>query len=118
MKTILTLLLLLWLSATPSHALLGETVKELKRRYGVPIDADSAKQPRTDQYQFRWEFYIVTVIVHEGTSVSEEFAREDKREFSLQEVRHLLAEGSSPGSAWKQLDGSSWKQEDRAATWS
>jgi hypothetical protein len=56
-------------------------------------------------------------MVQEGLSVSEEFTRTDRRDFTLQEVRDLLVEGSDPGLAWTQVDGSTWQQRDRTAVW-
>jgi len=115
MKAILSSLLVL-LFALPSQARLGETLKELKRRYGQPINAENAKETHTTHYSFYWEQYVIEVTLEEGRSVSEQYTRQNRRDFSLQEVR-LLLEESSPGLAWTQVDGSNWKQQDRVATW-
>ncbi len=110
--------LLFILSVPPGQARLGETYKELKRRYGQTLDAEADKEAGADHYTFRWERYVVKVTVQGGTSVSEEFTREDRREFTAQEVQELLVESSDPGLAWIKVDGSTWKQRDRIATWS
>jgi len=111
-------LLLFFTSVTPGHARLGDSLKDLKRKYGEPIDAESGSEAGADRYSFRWYNYLVTVTVRDGSSVSEEFARADRKEFSLSEVQQLLMESSEPGLAWTQTDGSTWKQQDRVATWS
>lgn len=110
--------LLLAISAVPGEARLGETLRDLKRRYGQPFNAEASKETGTDRYTFAWDRYNVTVTVVDGNSVSEEFTRTDRREFTLQEIRGLLVESSDPGLAWTQVDGSTWKQQDRTAAWS
>jgi len=111
-------LLLFFISVMPGHALLGDSLKDLKRKYGQPIDAGTSREAGTDRYEFRWYSYLVTVMVHDGSSVSEEFTRADRKEFSLGEVQKLLMESSEPGLTWTQVNGSTWKQQDRVATWS
>jgi hypothetical protein len=116
MKLVLTLLL--WMMSTVcGQARLGETIKDLKRRYGQPMEVEATKESGTTRYLYAWDRYTITVLVQEGRSVSEEFTRTDRREFTLQEVRDLLVEGSDPGLAWTQVDGSTWQQRDRTAIW-
>ena len=111
------LFLLVTLAAVPSQARLGENLKELRRRYGPSIGAESSRDARSDRYTFRWELYTIDIVMEGGLSVSETFTRADKREFTLQEVRYLLRESVEPGLAWTQVDGDTWKQQDRTATW-
>jgi hypothetical protein len=116
MKLVLTLLL--WtMSTVGGQARLGETIKDLKRRYGQPMEVEATKETGTTRYLYAWDRYTITVLVQEGRSVSEEFTRTDRREFTLQEVRDLLVEASDPGLAWTQVDGSTWQQRDRTAIW-
>jgi len=105
------------LSAVTSEARLGENLKDLKRRYGQAIDADTSTEAGANHYVFRWYSYQVSVIMRDGSSVSETFTRNDHKEFSLSDVQDLLVESSEPGLAWKQMDGSTWRQQDRVATW-
>jgi hypothetical protein len=112
------LVFFLWVfSAMTGHARLGETIRDLKRRYGQPVNVEATKASRTDRYSFAWDRYDVTVTVQEGRSVSEAFTRADRREFTLQEIHALLIENSDPGLAWLQVDGSTWRQQDRTAVW-
>jgi hypothetical protein len=100
------------------EARLGDSYKELKRRYGQPMDsATNPKEADSAQYVFYWEQYVITATIQDGFSVAEEFARRNHRDFTLDEVRYLLNE-STPGVSWTQLNGSTWKQRDRVATWS
>ncbi len=117
-KTFSVALTVLLVSAAISQARLGENLKDLKRRYGQPIDAENSSEAGTSHYTFRWYSYQVAVIVHDGMSVSETFTRNDRKEFSLSDVQDLLVESSDPGLSWKQTDGSTWRQQDRVATWS
>ena len=117
MKTMLALALFM-LSAAPSQARLGESISELKRRYGQPLDVEGTKEARISHYRFQWYSYNVTVTVREGLSVSEEFTRRDRQDFSLAEVQGLLMDSSEPGIRWAVENGNTWKQRDRVATWS
>ena len=110
-------LTLLAISEVTSQARLGENFKDLKRRYGQPIDADNSTEVGAAHYSFRWYSYQVSVIIRDGTSVSETFTRNDHKEFGLSEVQDLLMESSDPGLSWTQADGSTWRQQDRVATW-
>lgn len=115
MKTILAALLVVLLPLS-GEARLGDSLKELKRRYGQPMDGANPKEAGSSQYTFYWEQYTLTVTLLDGFSVAEEFTRRNNRDFTLQEVRYLLNE-STPGLTWTQVDGSTWKQRDRVATW-
>lgn len=114
---LLVIFSLLVISAASSQARLGESIKELKRRYGQPIDVQETREAGADRYTFQWQQYTIAVTVLQGLSVSEEFTRQNAREFSLEEVRLLLAE-STPGLTWAQVNGNTWKQRDRVASWS
>ena len=142
MKLVLTLLL--WtMSTVCGQARLGETIKDLKRRYGQPMEVEATKESGTTRYLYAWDRYTITVLVQEGRSVSEEFTDEfglegdalcvcamtpepfeavgrwydDFSQTTDEEVRDLLVEGSDPGLAWTQVDGSTWHQRDRTAIW-
>ena len=117
MKTVLGLALFM-LFAAPSQARLGESIADLKRRYGQPLDVEGTKAARINHYRFQWYSYNVTVTVREGLSVSEEFTRRDRQDFSLAEVQGLLVESSEPGIRWVVEKGNTWKQRDRMAMWS
>lgn len=104
------------LLAVPGQARLGDSLNELKRRYGQPMDADNTKEAGAAQYSFNWNQYAIIVTLQDGFSVAEEYTRRNGRDFTLQEVNELLKE-SSPGLAWTQVDGSTWKQRDRRASW-
>jgi hypothetical protein len=116
-KTFSVALTLLLLSLATSQARLGENLKDLKKRYGQPIDADGSTEVGADHYVFRWYSYQVSVIIRDGWSVSETFTRNDHKDFSLSDVHDLLVESSDPGLSWTQVDGSTWRQQDRVATW-
>ena len=116
MKPILTFLLIV-LFALSSEARLGDSLKELKRRYGQSGGSENTKDERAVRYSFYWEQYVINATLQDGLSVSEEFTRQNGRDFTLPEVRYLLQE-STPGLSWTQVDGSTWKQRDRVATWS
>ena len=117
MKTVVAFALVM-LFAAPGQARLGESISELKRRYGQPLDVEGTKVARINHYRFQWYSYNVTVAVREGLSVSEEFTRRDRQDFSLAEVQVLLADSSEPGIRWVVEKGNTWKQRDRVATWS
>jgi hypothetical protein len=108
---------LLVLGLLPCEARLGESITELKRRYGRPLEVEGTKKASTDHYSFEWESWVVKVIVQDGRSVSEEFTRRDRREFTLQEVRLLLADSTDFGLAWTPVNANTWRQRDRVATW-
>ena len=116
MKTLLALVLLTGFTL-PARALLGESLPELQRRYGRPLEAPAPTVKGTDVYTFIWETYNVAVTLKDGQSASEEFAKRDRRSFTLEEVRSLLAEGADPGVAWVQVTATRWKQRDRVAEW-
>ena len=117
MKTVLVFALFMLLAA-PSQARLRESIADLKRRYGQPLDVQGTKEAGISHYRFQWYSYMVEVTVREGRSVSEEFTRRDRRDFSLSEIQGLLADSSEPGIAWVAEKGNTWKQSDRMATWS
>ncbi len=117
MKTMLALALSV-LFAVPSQARLGESIAELKRHYGQSLGVEGTKEARISRYRFQWYSYSVEVTVREGLSVSEEFTRRDRQDFSLAEVQSLLAESSEPGIRWVVEKGNTWKQRDRVAMWS
>lgn len=103
--------------AAPGHARVGETMEELKKRYGHPLDVEGAPEAPTSRWRFQDRQYVIHVTMRKNRSVSEELTRRDGRDFTLEEVRTLLADGSAPGAAWEQVSGTMWRQADRVATW-
>jgi hypothetical protein len=105
------------LSAASAVARVGDSMDELKRHYGRPLDVEGTKKAPIDRCTFQRDQYLIAVNLRDGLSVSEEFTRRDRRDFTLQEVRELLALSGFPGAAWQQVSATTWKQRDRMAVW-
>jgi hypothetical protein len=116
MKMPLALALFVTLTA-PGTARVGETMAELKLRYGQPIDVEGEPESPTSRWTFQERNYVIVVTLRKNRSESEEFTRRDHRDFTLAEVRELLEESAAPGAGWSQVSGKSWRQGDRVATW-
>ncbi len=98
-------------------ARVGETMAELKQRYGQPLDVEGKPESPTSRWRFQDRQYVIIVTLRKNRSVSEELTRRDQRDFTLREVREILDDNAAPGADWQQVSGRSWRQGDRVATW-
>jgi hypothetical protein len=117
MKTLLALALCVLLTV-PAGARIGESMYELKLRYGRPLDVVGTKETEIDHANFQRDNYYIEVKLRDGRSVSESITKRDRRDFTMQEVQDLLVDAGFPGAAWRQVNSMTWTQRDRTAVWS
>ena len=98
-------------------ARVGETMDNLKLRYGAPLGVEGEPESPTSRWRFQDRQYVIIVTIRMNRSVSEEFSRRDGRDFTLSEVREILEANEAPGPDWQQVSGRSWRQDNRVATW-
>lgn len=112
------LALVLCLSFAPlSRAAIGETLAELRQRYGPPLDAEGKPDAPTSRWTFTDRRYLIVVTLRNNRSIAEEFTRRDRRDFTLREVRELLDDNEAPGAGWREVSARQWRQGDRVASW-
>jgi hypothetical protein len=100
-----------------TFARIGETMLELRQRYGQPIGVEGNLDEPTSRWTFHDHGYAIIVTVRKNRSVSEEFTRRDRRDFTRREVLDLLEDNAAPGADWQEINGRQWRQGDRVATW-
>ena len=117
MKTLAALVLFALLTAR-GGARVGESLYELKLRYGRPFDVAGTDESAIDHASFQRDNYRIEVRLRDGRGVSETITKRDRRDFTLQEVQDLLVDAGFPGAAWRQVNPATWTQRDRTAVWS
>jgi hypothetical protein len=97
---VITSLLLL---ATPTHARVGETVKQVDARYGKPQKV-FIDRPDLRKVGYGYRDFMVIVYFSGGVSKRESFGQPGASSLPNKAVTELLALGAAPGTTWK-----SWK---------
>jgi hypothetical protein len=116
MKTLFALTLCALLAA-PAGAQVGETMGELKLRYGPPLEVEGTKETRTDHATFQYGNYRVVVTLRDGRSAGETITRRDRRDFTQREVQEFLEDAGFSAAVWRRVSGTSWTQRGRTAVW-
>ncbi len=100
-----------------SWARLGETLDQLKGRYGMAIRQlvlpASTSVSGDDRFLFRKTGFEINVVVLQGVSAKEIFHKSNGEDLQPEEVQTLLA-ANAQAQIWKPLDAVTWQRADGA----
>ena len=92
------LLLVALLLSAPAYARIGETTKQLEKRYGRPLKAG---QENGETLRFSFRGYTIVVGLDQGVSQCEVYERRDGSRLTEGEIWGLLDANASSKSPWR-----------------